>query len=108
MTYPKAKIDLLLREPPPKQEPAAAAIYTYEATSAEQYLELLQTDPRPWWHEATPRKKPRLKNVKLTNALSSSAATPSKESAAPGEITSRNSSFRLRGETTEHSKQIDT
>jgi hypothetical protein len=53
--------------------PVTAAIYTYEATSAEQYLELLHTDPRPWWHEAKPRKKARFKNIKLTNALSSSA-----------------------------------
>jgi hypothetical protein len=91
MTDTKAKVDLLLKEPPPKREPAAAAIYTYQATSAEQYLGLLhQTDPRPWWHEAAPRKKARLKNVRLTNTLSSSATTPSEQSAASGEITSRN------------------
>jgi hypothetical protein len=77
-------IDLLLKELPPKQEPATAAIYTFEARSAEQYDELLQSDPRPWWWQATPRKKTRLKNVKLTNALTSSSS-PSSESAAPDE-----------------------
>jgi hypothetical protein len=73
-----------MTEPPLKQEPAAAATYTYEARSAEQYLELLHSDPRPWWYAVRPRKKPRLKNVKLTNALRSSATPPSEESAAPG------------------------
>jgi hypothetical protein len=52
-----------------------ASRFTYQARDQEEYLELLFTDPRPWWTEAKPRKKPRLKN-KLTNMLSSSATKP--------------------------------
>jgi hypothetical protein len=66
---------------PPKHKPARAAVFTYEATSAEQYDALLQSDPRPWWTAVPPRKKPRFKSVKLTNALSPSAM-PSEESIA--------------------------
>jgi len=44
-------------------------LFTYQAKSAAEYQEALFSDPRPWWHEAKPRKKARFKNVKLTNAL---------------------------------------
>jgi hypothetical protein len=54
----------------PKQEPATAAIYAYQAKDAAEYQALLFTDPRSWWHEAKPRTKARFKNVKLTNAIS--------------------------------------
>jgi DNA-binding transcriptional regulator YdaS (Cro superfamily) len=44
-------------------------VFTYQARDAQEYLEVLFRDPRPWWHEAKPRKKARFQNVKLTNSL---------------------------------------
>jgi len=44
-------------------------LFTYQAKDAQEYQALLFTDPRPWWHQAKPRKKARFKNVKLTNSL---------------------------------------
>ena len=34
--------------------------------NSQEYFDVLFADPRPWWHELPPRKKPNYKNVKLT------------------------------------------
>jgi hypothetical protein len=44
-------------------------LFTYQARDNAEYIKVLFSDPRPWWHEAKPRKKARYKNVRLTNKL---------------------------------------